>query len=80
MEYIDFCLKYFENFAKLKTQVNISDELGTSILQLGKMREYQSHPKGDMNIILRYCSRTESTPSQAIEVLINKKCDLSFTK
>lgn len=80
MEYIDFCLKYFENFAKLKTEIDIYDELAIAILRLGKIREYQSHPRGDMGIILRFCSRTESTPTQAIEALIDKKCDLSFKK
>ncbi|OKH14841.1 hypothetical protein NIES592_08160 [Fischerella major NIES-592] len=54
MDSASFCLEYFQNFYQLKKTQTLSDDLAASILELGKMRGYRSHPRGDMGIIQRY--------------------------
>ncbi len=75
--FADNSLRYFELFAVLNESDKLSQELGTAILQLGKIRKYRSHPKGDMNILLRYQQKTKKSFETCINDLNANKSKLS---
>ena len=78
MDFSEFCLEYFQNFYQLKDAENLSNDLAKAILELGKIRGYRSHPRGDMGIIQRYMDKTGCKPNDAIDKLKSKKAVLGL--
>jgi hypothetical protein len=78
MDYGTLSLDYFEAFYKLQESDRLDDNLAKAILELGKMRGYRSHPRGDMGIIERFIEKTGCSPSDAIDKLRSKKAVLTF--
>ena len=72
------CLKYHQQLAELRQSTNLSDDLGVAIVQLGKIRQWTSHPRGDMNMILRYQAKYNKSPKECIDNLLGQKA--GFTK